>query len=278
MKHAHKEDDLHCHRHGAEQVRRSRARDDLAQDRMFHHELQAFGDLRPQVPPSGRRSGRLFPGPDAKQRRDRYHIGNGVGRHRPGGAYRRDQAAAETRPGELGERLGGAQLAVAVHQVLLPQQDRQVALVGDVEEHRGHAGRHRHHVQLPEGQDTQRPGQRNRPDDERPRDVAGKHDAPLGTPVHEGARGQGDERERGGRGRGQQAHLEGAGLEYDDRGQRERQLGDGRSHLADALAAPEQHEVTVPPQAPLSSCLRFRRLLLEHREHPAPNPVRCPLI
>jgi hypothetical protein len=265
VQHANQEDDLDGRGHAAEQVRRSRAGDDLAQDRMLDHELQALGDLRPQVPVLRRPLGSLFPDPDAEQRRHRHHVRDGVRPHRRGRAHRPHQAAAQARARELGERLGSAQLAVAVHQVLRLEQHRQVALVGHVEEHGGHPGRQRHHVQLPQHQDAERPGERNPSDDQHPRRVAGQHDPALGVPVHDRAGRQGDERERGGRGRRQQAHLEGAGLEQDHRGQRQRQLGDRRAHLADGLPAPQQHEVAMPPQAVLLPALPRRRLRFRRR-------------
>ena len=61
------------------------------------------------------------------------------------------------------------------------------------------------------------------------------------------------------------AYFEGAGLEQDHRGQRQRQLGDRRAHLADGLAAPQQHEVAVPPQAVLLPGLPRRRLGFRRR-------------
>ena len=264
MQHADQENDLDGHGHGAEQVGRSRAGDDLAQDRMLDHELQALGDLRPQVPVLWRPLGSLFPDPDAEQRRHRHHVRDGVRPHRSGRAHRSHQAAAQAGAGELGERLGSGQLAVAVHQLLRLEQHRKVALVGDVEEHGGHARRQRHHVQLPQRQDAERPGERHRSDDQHPRRVAGQHDPALGMTVDDRAGRQGDERERGRRGRGQQAHFEGARPQQDHRGQRERQLGDRRAHLADGLAAPQQQEVAVPPQAALLAglplrCRGFRR-------------------
>ena len=72
---------------------------------------------------------------------------------------------------------------------------------------------------------------------------------PLGVPVHQRPGRQRDQRERGGSGRGEQADLQRGGTEQDDCRQRQRELGDGRAHLADCLPAPQQQEVAMPPQA-----------------------------
>jgi hypothetical protein len=138
VEHADQEDDLHRARHRREQVRGPGAGDDLAQDRVADHEPETFGDLRPQAGPPGRLTGGRLRArlaiADAQQRRDRDRVGQRVGRHRPGRAERTDQPAAQARARQLRERLGDAELAVAVEQVFLLQQGRQEALVRDVKE------------------------------------------------------------------------------------------------------------------------------------------------
>ncbi len=243
------EDDLHGDGHAAEQVGGSGAGHDLAQDRVPEDEGQPFGDLGPEPLALVARR-RFLAGADGEQGRHRDGVGDRVHGHGPGRADQADQAAADTRAGHLREGLGRAELAVAVDQVLLADQDGQVALVGHVEEDGAHPGGDRDCVQLAQGKYAERGGQRDRADDQHPGDVAPDHQPPLGAPVHDGAGRQGDQGEREGRRRGEQADLERGRPEHDDRGQRERELGDGGTHLADRLPAPQQQETAMPPERP----------------------------
>ena len=198
--------------------------------------------------PGRARRGRFFRDPDSQQGQDRDGVGDRVHGHGAGRADQSDQGGPQARPRHLSERLGCAQLAVTVDQVLLRDQDRQVALVGHVEEDGAHSAGHRHRVQLAQGEHAECGGHRHRPDDQGPGRVAPDHQPPLGVPVHDRAGRQGDERERKRGGRGEQPDLEGGGLQDDDRGQRQREPGDGRTHLADRLPAPQQQEVAMPPE------------------------------
>ena len=282
---ADQEDDLERNAHAAEQVRGPGAGGDLAQDRVPEHEREPFADLGSQAGPVARRLRRFLADADGQQRRHRDGVGDRVRRHGAGRADQADQATAQARARHLRERLGRAELAVAVHQVLLGHHHGQVALIGDVEEDGAHAGRDRDRVQLPQREHTEGGGQRHRADDQHPRHVAPDHQPPLGPPVYQGSGRQGDERERGGSGRGQQADLEGGRPEHHDGGQRQGELGDRGTHLADRLPAPQQQEVPVPPQGFRRDrfgdrfCLQLRLLLLWRTLHrlTVPRPRRgCP--
>ena len=262
------EDDLHGDGHAAEQVRGAGAGHDLAQDRVPQDERQPFGDLGPQ-PLALVEARRFLAGTDSEQGHHRHGVGDRVRGHGRGRAEQADQAAAQARACHLRERLGRAELAVPVDQVLLADQHGQVALVGHVEEDRAHARGDRDGVQLPQGERAERGGQRDRPDDQHPGHVAPDHQPPLGAPVDDGPSGQGYQREREGGRRGEQADLEGGRPEHDDRDQRQRELGDGRAHLADRLPAPQQQEVAVPPE-------RRARVVPPHGLHFARPGPGCP--
>src|SRR5262249_59914661 len=60
--------------------------------------------------------------------------------------------------------------------------------------------------------------------------------------------GERDNRKGGGRHRGEHAAREGSCVQADDGRQREGDDGDGRADLADGLAAPQEHEIPVPPE------------------------------
>ena len=243
------EDELQRHGHAAEQVRGPGAGHDLAQDRVPQDERQPFGDLGVQLLTLVRVR-YLLAGADGEQGGHRDRVGDRVRGHGPGRADQADQDAAQTRPGQLRERLRGAELAVPLDQVGRADQDGQVALVGHVEEHGAHPGGDGDRVQLAQGERAERGGQRDRADDQHPGDVAPDHQPPLGPPVHDGAGREGDQRERESLRRGERADLEGGGAEHHYGGQRERQLGDGRARLADRLPAPQEQEVTMSPERP----------------------------
>ena len=73
-----------------------------------------------------------------------------------------DQSAGDGRTADHRDRLGGLELGVALADVVRLDDVGQVALVGDVEEHRADADHQGDDEQLREGQHVEHPGQRQR--------------------------------------------------------------------------------------------------------------------
>ena len=94
-----------------------------------------------------------------------------------------DQPTGQARPGHLGGRLAGGQLAVAVGELVSLDQHRQVRLVGHVEEHRQHAGHEGHQVELAEGQATELVGDRDREQGHEPAGIGHHQHRSLGQAV-----------------------------------------------------------------------------------------------
>jgi hypothetical protein len=86
------------------------------------------------------RPGRRRPGADQQQRGHGDSERGCVGGHGGGRARQPDQGAAQAGAAQPGPLRGGLELAVAVDEMLAADQLRQVALVGDVEEHRAEPG------------------------------------------------------------------------------------------------------------------------------------------
>ena len=230
-------EDRHRPGDAAAEVAGPGAADDADQRPVAEHEPQALRDLAAQVvvrPSLHLRLDRADPG----QRDDGPHVAQRVDAHRVRGAERLRQPAGDRGPGHLRDRLAGLQLGVAVHQLVLGHQRRQVRLVGHVEEHREHADREADQDELDQREHTEPPRDRDTGQQDGASGVGADHQRPPPHPVHPGTGGQPDQQERGRVGGGQQAHLERC-RGQDQRGEQgSGGAGDHRAELADRVADP----------------------------------------
>ncbi len=175
------------------------------------------------------------------------------------GTERADEGAAEARTSNLPERLARTELPVRIDEVLGLDEHRQIALVRDVEEDGEHASDDRDDEELRQVEHAERVGDRDRADDRHAPDVRPDEHGPAAPPVDPRAGGQRDQQEGELRARGERADFERRRVEGDDREERDGQLGDRATDLADRLASPQQDEVPVLENGGL---LRRRSLLL----------------
>ena len=168
-----------------------------------------------------------------------------VDQDRVPGAERADEHAAEARAGNLPERLARTELAVRIHEVLGLDKDRQVALVGDVEEDGEHAGDDCDDEELRQVEHAEGVGDRDRADDGHAADVRPDEHRSAAPSVDPRTGGQRDEEEGELRAHGQRADFERRRVEGDDREERDCQLGDRAADLTHRLPRPEKDEVSV---------------------------------
>ena len=141
------------------------------------------------------------------------------------------------------------QLGVAVDQLVPLHHGRQVALVGDVEEHGEAPGHEADDVQLPDRQGIEVERDRDGYDGRRPAEVADDQDRTSPEPVHPHARGQAEQDERQELDGGEQAELERGDLQEGRRDQGQRELRDRGPEDRDGLRGPQLEEVGMAQQA-----------------------------
>ncbi len=221
---------------------------DGAQQAVAEDEAQALGDLRPQVGVlAGLRPyvGAADPGEGEEGEDEGGRVDDEC--HRCGdGCHDR---AADAGAAHLDDVPGGLQLDVALDQLLVVDQVRQVALEGRVEEGGAHRHAERHHVQLAQCQHVQPGRQGDRGEQQGAAGVADQHHPPLAHPVHPCADWQADQQCGEVFEDDQQARLERRSVQGLDRHQRQRDQGHARADLADRVTGPEAAEVPVPEQA-----------------------------
>ena len=161
---------------------------------------------------------------------------------------RGDEHAGDSRPCERRGRAADLELRVAVHELFPGDERRQVRLVRDVEEHGQRADGEADDVELPDRQRVKGVEERDRRERQPAADVRDDEDRAAPQAVDPDARRQREEQERQELGHSDGRHLERAGIEDEDRGERDRELRDLRSDQADRLGGPELQEVRVPPE------------------------------
>ena len=185
---------------------------------------------------SGPRSGlssRLRIRPTKQRRADEAHR---VDDDRVRRRQRLDQEAGRGRAGELAHALHALELGVAFHETAAPDEVGQVALISDVEEHRGQTGAEADDVELRHRQPAHPPGKWHAAEQDGTGQVAGDHDIPPAQPVHQRAGGQPDDQERRRIGGGKKADLEGARVQRKHGYQRQCELRDLAADLAHGVS------------------------------------------
>ena len=160
-----------------------------------------------------------------------------------------DQDAGQPGAGE--RRCGSAdlELRVAVDELVSVDERGQVRLVRDVEEHRADADEEADGVELPDGERVEGIRDRHRRQCRCSPEVAEDEDRLASQPIDPDPCRQREEQERKEFDGSEQGNLEGARLEDQDRGERQRELRDLRAELADRLRRPEPQEVRVSPES-----------------------------
>ncbi|HEY7225501.1 MAG TPA: hypothetical protein VH561_18155 [Micromonosporaceae bacterium] len=154
----------------------------------------------------------------------------------------------------------------------------------DVEQDAERAEQERNQAQSPDIDDMKPDRQRHREQEHATAEIGCDHDRLSTHAIDPCARGQPKDQPRDGTHRGKERHLEGVGLEHEDRRERKRQCGHGVAYLADRLTEPEAAEVCVSPRAHAGSPLndvtvrnaergRSRR---RRRSLAIMDSVRCP--
>ena len=139
------------------------------------------------------------------------------------------------------------ELAVRVDVLRAVHQRDEERGAGEVEEDGERSDGERDREQLPDGQRSQPPGERNRRQRGRAQDVRDDHVAPaVRAPVDPDACGQREEQVRKPRERGEDPDLERRGVERENRRQRDRERADLVSEDGDRLPDPEPHEERLP--------------------------------
>jgi hypothetical protein len=133
-----------------------------------------------------------------------------------------DEDAGEPRSDDHRRRPADFQPGVALGESLARHELRQERLVADVEEDGERPGEEADDVQLPHLEDAGEVRGGNRGEDERPADVGGDEDPPPGQAVDPDAGRQREQQERQEVDRGQDADLERARAERQDRDERHR--------------------------------------------------------
>ena len=143
----------------------------------------------------------------------------------------------------------GLELGVAVDDLVSIDERRQVRLVGHVEEDGRAAVDEPDDVELPDRQDVQGEGDRDRDQRGRPDEVAGDEDRASTQAIDPDARWQAEEDERQELDRAEQAELERRDVQRRRRDDRQGEQRHLRPELADRLGRPELHEVGVAKKA-----------------------------
>ncbi len=251
--------------HRVEEVAQRRTRRDAPQQRMLQHEAQALADLDVQRP-AARSWGRLVDVADPADEQRRAEEAEGVERDRHGRADELDQPAGDGRTRDHRDRLGGLELGVAVTDLVRLHDLRQVALVGDVEEHRARPDHERDPEQLDQGEPPEGPRQREGGQGSGADQVVGHEHAPTPPPVDPGAGRQADDEEGQELAGAEQAHLEGVRVQHVDREHRHRQHRQLGARRAGRLGQEQLPEVVVTeqPGPATAGCLEGHGTILAH--------------
>lgn len=180
----------------------------------------------------GRGLGCFLGPPDALEEEGGEQVADGVDDDRELRPDELDESAADPGTGHVRGGTDRLQGAVAGHELVTGQDLREVALVRDVEEHGGHAGHESDHVELDHGQGADEGGSGDAGHGHGAQQVRADHQGTLAHPVGERSGGQAHEQEGGGLRGGQEAHLEGGSVEFEDGHQRQRHQG----HLCTELS------------------------------------------
>ena len=139
-------------------------------------------------------------------------------------------------------------LGVAFQQSAMRHQGGQVGEIGDVEENGQRPDQEGDRIELVQGQEVEQGRNWDRGQHHGPSDVAGDHHRPPPDPVQPGPRQQREEDEGEPLQGGEEADLERAGMQGEDRGAGKREPGHRGPQNAHRLARPEPEEVPVPPE------------------------------
>ncbi len=235
---------LRGHEDGRAEVGEAGGEGDDTEQGVAEDEADALADLLAQRGP-GRGGFGCFLGPrDPCEEQGGEQVADGVDDDGELRSDELDESAADAGAGDVGGGTDRLQRAVAGDELVAGQDLRQVALVGDVEEHGRHAGHERDGVELGHGQDV---GERGGGDARHGRgahQVRPDHQGPFAHAVGECPGGQPDEQEGGGLRRGQEAHLEGGGVECEDGYEGQCHQGHLGTELSGGGSREQQSEVT----------------------------------
>lgn len=173
-----------------------------------------------------------------------------------GDCYRRcqqaDEEAANPRAQYLRRRAGDLEARVFLREPVTVHQLWQQCQVGDIEEDTEGAGYEGNHEQLPHRQHTEQVGERNQREHCRPAQVRRHEDRTLWQAVDPRPGGQSEKEERQKLDSPEHCHLECAGVQDEDRHERQREDRDPGAELADALGDPQLAEVILAEQAAIA--------------------------
>ena len=161
----------------------------------------------------------------------------------------RDQRAAERGTRDLGDGVERLALAVRVEQAFPADEVGDVDVVGELEQHARDAGDRGDGEQQRQRQHPGPCGERNRRERAGADQVGADQHRPAAVPVDPAAAGERDQHAGQRRRGGEQAQVERARADDEDRRHRQRGARDARADRGDALRAPQQQEIAVPPQA-----------------------------
>jgi len=187
---------------------------------------------------------RLGP-PDEEHEERRYDERDRVEEDRDRRGDDPDEVAGDARPSDLRGRLADLELRVALDELVALDDRRQVALVGDIEEHRQRSRDEGHDIELPDRQGAEQVGDRDRDEGEGPAQVARDHDRAAAEAIDPRPGRQREQDERQELDRAEQREREWLDLEDERRGERDRERADLRAEDADRLGRPDLLEVGV---------------------------------
>ena len=191
---------------------------------------------------------RRFPPPDRTEQQGRDDERDGVDEDRDRGAQQLDEEAADPESRELGGRARCRERAVRAHELVAPDDRREVCVVGGVEERAEDCDHECDEQQVGEGQPSADGRDRDRHEQHRPTEVRPDHHRTTPQPIDPGAHDQ-PEHQRGEEVDGaHERHLERPGAEHEDRHERERHPGDQRSEDRDRRRRPHADERAVLPE------------------------------
>jgi hypothetical protein len=130
------------------------------------------------------------------------------------------QEAGEAGADELGERAAQGELAVRLQDAIGPHEERQVGLIGDDEEDRHHAGKRGDPIELTHGQlpNVGRGGDRG--EQGGAAEVGGDEDRAATQAIDPQAGGETEDEHRQPAEGVEEPHAHGAGVQHEERGER----------------------------------------------------------
>jgi hypothetical protein len=159
------------------------------------------------------------------------------------------EAPGQARTNHLGQRVAEAQLGVALHQPLAPDERRQKGGGRQAGDEGQRGGQEADYVQPLHPQQAEHGREWDGADQCREPQVGGdQHRTPSET-VYPDPRDQTDQQHGGALEGAEQPHLHGRRAEHQDGGERQGKLRDRRAHQRDRLPGPDLQELVMAPQA-----------------------------